>query len=117
MKTGGFEEHAVLGVSASFLHKFVFEGIWVSAQRRLSAWSAQEAFTNPNTGQLEAAPNFTPGQGWSARARVRPGPRALFERGDDSTARTCRACGPPEKPGGVHARIAFVRSAQNRGLT
>ena len=33
-----------------------------------------------------------------------------------STARTCRARGPPEKPGGLHARIAFVRSARKPGL-
>ena len=35
--------------------------------------------------------------------------RALFERGDDITARTCRAGGPPEKPGGLHARIVCGR--------
>ena len=70
----------------------------------------------PPTAHARAPPRTPRAQTrWQPERHDKHRARALFERGDDSTARTCRACGPPEKPGGVHARIAFGRCARKPG--
>jgi hypothetical protein len=68
----------VLGVSASFLHEFNVRGEWATAQKRLRTWSAEQAFTNPDSGQIEATPSFVAAQGWSVAVWLPKGRRTFI---------------------------------------
>jgi len=68
------------GISAHFLHQWVVdtEKGFEAGRRRLSQWSADQAFVDPATGKLAATPVYNPGTGWSVSVQLPSGRRSFI---------------------------------------